>query len=238
MEKIVMKISGEALKDSNSSISEEKLDIVYQSIKMLLDNNKSLILITGGGNIWRGRSHKNMDDNTKDSIGMLATVMNSLALRDYLTKNNIKSYLCGSFLIEGIVPKYNKEECLEHLNNNEVIIISGGVGLPFTTTDFACVQRALELKADYLLMGKNIDGIYDKDPKKYKDAVKYDELTFESFLDIQIKNGLSNQGVIDVNALSLLCAHKLKTILYKIDDKDAIKKIINKEKVGTIIKEQ
>lgn len=238
MERVVFKVSGEALKVENASIHHDKLEIIYQSVQLLKKFDKQIILIPGGGNLWRGRNNQTMRQSIADSIGMMATMMNGLALYDYLCSKKEAVYLCSAFGIDGMIDKYNIMNCLHQLENGKIVIVSGGVGLPYTTTDFACVQRAIELDADYILMGKNIDGVYDKDPRKYKDAYKYDTITHDELLDIQRKNGLGNLGVMDNNALSLLCEHRINAYLYQVDDKEALPKILSKKKSGTLITSQ
>lgn len=238
MERVVFKVSGEALKGTNTNISEEKLEIIYQSIKLLKDSDKQLILIPGGGNLWRGRNGKSMTMSMADNIGMMSTMMNGMALYDYLHTKKEKAYLCSAFGVDGMIDKYNIMTCLQKLEEGNIVIVSGGVGIPYTTTDFACVQRALELNADYILMGKNIDGVYNKDPRKYEDAYKYDQITHDELLDMQRRNGLSNLGVMDNNALTLLCAHQINAYLYQVDDKEALSKILAKKKTGTYITSQ
>lgn len=235
MKRVVFKVSGEALKNNDDPISQITLDTITKSIKKLVDHHLEVIVICGGGNFFRGRSGEFLNKEVADNIGMLSTIMNSLALNDFLKMNQIDTSLVSSFKIEGMIEKYNISNELENLKKHKVIIIAGGVGMPNCSTDFACVERAVELNADTIIMGKNIDYIYDKDPNIYHDAKKYQTITHEELLTNQIKYGIEKLGIMDITALSLLSRFKIRTILYKASDPQGIEKILNHNNPGTII---
>ncbi len=236
MKRVVFKISGEVFKENNLNISESKLYKVGQDIKKLYDNNLEIIVICGAGNLWRGRFSKAMKEVNADNIGMLGTTMNSLALYDELTRINLPVKIYNSFLIEGMIDSYNISKCQEDLHNRKIIIIGGGSRLPLCSTDFACIQRAVELDADTILLGKSVDGVYNKDVKKYDDAKKYDEISSLDILKEHISNGAKSLGILDLTAESLLVKYNKDVFVFDMNDNKAIDEIIKGENPGTIIK--
>ncbi len=233
MKRIILKISGEAFSNDTNSIDEKSLNNIAKDIKLLRKKQIEVVIITGGGNIWRGRSCPYMDDVLKDEIGMLATMMNSLALADSLTKLNIKVKVRSTLEVEGMIKKYNPIEDRNLLNDN-ILIIAGGVGLPFHSTDTALVQRAIELKCDTVLMGKNIDGVYDKDPK-LGNAKRYDKITHQELFDNHIKVGPTSQGIMDMSAETMLLEHPIDVIVYKATEKNAISRLLTNNLIHTLI---
>ena len=222
-----MKISGESLKNEEL-LSNDMLDKVFNDIKDLQTSNHQLILILGGGNFWRGRINCDISNPISDRIGMLATVMNGLALNDYLNKKGIISSVYSAFNIEGFVEKYNYNKVLNDLNNNKVVILSGGLGIPNFSADMNTVEKAIEFNADIILMSKNIDAIYDKNPKE-KDAKKYNVITHEELLNNQIKYGINHQAVIDIEAMITLCKYKIPIYLYGTKSNFNLKDLDNNE---------
>lgn len=233
MKRIVFKISGEALKEENDIISILKLTEIANNIKKIYDNNIEIIIVVGAGNIWRGRNNSSMNPVNADNVGMIATSINSIILYDKLKEMNLPVTIYNSFLIDGIIETYNVNKCKEDLQNKKIVIIGGGSRLPLCTTDFACIQRAIELEADTCLFGKSIDGVYDKDPNKY-DAVRYDEITRMDVLKNHL-NSSDELGVMDITAEALLTKYNINVLVFKVDEDNIIDKIINNEKVGTKI---
>lgn len=235
MKRVIFKVSGESLKEDNTCISDIKVTEVCNKIKKLIDSNLEVIVVSGAGNIWRGRNSLEMDAVNADSIGMLATTMNSIAIYDKLIGMNVKTKIYNSHLIDGVLDSYNAIKIKEDLKSGYAIVLAGGSGLPLCSTDFACVQRGIELDADTILLGKSVDGVYDKDPNKYEDAVKLDRITHEELLKNHIINGTESLGIMDITAESLLAKYKLEVLVFDVTDETSIDKIINKEEIGTKI---
>lgn len=231
--RVVVKISGEVLKEDNN-ICDSMLKKILDDVKLLKQNNYDAILVVGGGNFWRGRNNLDIDSIISDQIGMLATIMNSLAINNYLNNNGIISNVFSAFEVDGITKKYNEYDVNKALKKNKVIVLGGGLGIPNFSTDMVTIEKAVQLKADMIIMAKNIDGIYDKDPKE-NDAKKISEITHEQVLLNQIKVGIDKQGVMDFEALATLAKHKIPLYLYSAKDKDGLKAIINKENRGTLV---
>ena len=227
--RIVLKISGEALKNGNN-ISEEKLEKIYKNILEIKDNNE-LIIVVGGGNFWRGRNKLNIQSSTSDYIGMLGTVMNALAINSYLNKKGISSSCYSAFEVLGIIKKAISTDIENDLSSGKVIILGGGLGVPNLSTDMTTISKAIEYNADLILMAKNIDAIYDKDPK-YEDAKKIEEITHEELLNMSIGQGLGSLTVLDLEALVELAKHKVPMHLYNFENIDSIKEVLD-GKTGT-----
>jgi len=221
--RIVLKVSGESIKGSNN-ISDECLDNIYEQIMDIgLDNE--IILVLGGGNFWRGRNNLDIDDAISDQIGMLGTVMNSLAVCSYLNKKGIEACCYSAFDISGIINKENYFDVVRNLSSGKVIIFGGGLGVVNLSTDMTTVSKAIEYKADFILMSKNVDGIYDKDPKLF-DAKKIDKLTHEELLFLSLNDGTSSLKVMDLEALSALAKFKIPLYLYNANSIKTIKDVI------------
>ncbi len=229
--RIVLKISGESLK-KDQNIDEKALEKVLNEIKKLKKDNE-LIIVVGGGNFWRGRNKLNIDKETSDYIGMLATCMNALGITSYLNKHNINTKCYSAIDIKGIIEKESITNIKKELKDN-VIVLGGGTSLPGFSTDMTTVNTALNYDADIILMSKNVDGIYDKDPKE-KGAKKYDNLTHEQLLDMSIKQGIDGLLVMDFEALSSLVKHQIPLYLYNNNDIDDINEVLNGNK-GTKVR--
>lgn len=235
MKRVIFKVSGESLKEGDACISDNNVTEVCNKIKKFVDAKLEVIVVSGAGNIWRGRNSSEMDAVNADSIGMLATTMNSIAIFDKLIKMNIKTKIYNSHLIDGILDSYNAIKIKQDLKDGYVIVLAGGSGLPLCSTDFACVQRGIELDADTILLGKSVDGVYDKDPRNHEDAIKYDVMTHEELLKNHIYNGTESLGVMDITAESLISKYKLDVLVFDVNDESSIDKIVNGENIGTKI---
>lgn len=231
---IVLKISGEALKDENN-ISTLMLTRVLNDVKYIQSKGYNVILVCGGGNFWRGRNKLDIDNSISDEIGMLATDMNALAISSFFNKNNIKTKVYSTFEIENFIPKYTKEKALEDLNENYVVVLGGGLGRPFISTDLATVTRAYELNSDMIIMAKNIDAVYDKDPK-LEGARRYSVISHKELLDNQNKMGKDTLGVMDYEALLFIEKTKPTIYLYNAKNENGVIDILNGRNPGTIIK--
>ncbi len=231
---IVLKVSGEALKDE-SNISSLMLSKVLEDVKYIKSKGHNVILICGGGNFWRGRNKLDIDNAVSDEIGMLATNMNALALGSYFNNNGVKTKVYSSVEVEKFIPKYDREKTLNDLNDGYTVILGGGLGRPFISTDLATVTRAYELNSEMIIMAKNIDAVYDKDPK-FSDAKKYDIISHKELLDNQNKIGKEKQGVMDYEALLFIERTKPTIYLYNVKNRNGIIDILDGKNPGTIIK--
>lgn len=230
--RIILKISGEALKGESKSIYDEAIikEVSYR-IKKLTESGVQVGLVVGGGNIWRGRNDSSMTQVTSDSIGMLSTVLNALAVKDFLNDVGCKAEVLSSVEMNKFCDYYTVRKAEEILEQGAVVIFAGGIGNPFFSTDTTAAMRAAELNADVILLSKQgVDGVYDKDPLKNKDAIKYSELTY---CDI-IEKGLK---VMDSTAASLCISTCIPILVFGMDDMDNIIRVVNGEKIGTVIKE-
>ncbi|MDO4369584.1 MAG: UMP kinase [bacterium] len=227
--RLVLKISGESLKGTNN-IGEESLKEVCNKIKDLSQQNE-LIIIVGGGNFWRGRNTLPIKNATSDYIGMLATIMNTLALSSYLDEIGVSNRAYSSFDIPGVIKKASYKKVISDLALSKVIIFGGGLGIPNLSTDMTMVSRAIEFEADAILALKNIDGVYDKDPKE-GNAKKFDLLTHQELFDISFKEGTSKLMIFDPEALVSLLKHKIPVYVFNYKDLDNISDVFN-GKIGT-----
>ena len=227
--RVVLKISGESL-SGNSCIDSLMLDRVLAQVKELsLDNE--VILVVGGGNFWRGRNDLNINKVVSDNIGMLATVMNGMAISSYLNECGIKSRCYGSFDVSGMLERENVSSVLDDLSNGYVVVFGGGLGVANLSTDMTTVSKAISYDADFILMAKNVDGVYDKDPRKF-DAKKFDILTHQELFDLSIKQGASSLMILDIEALAALVKHRIPMYIYNSSDVSSICDVID-GKVGT-----
>ena len=227
--RVMLKLSGEALSgDVGFGFNNETTNAIINDIKTALKDDIELAIIVGGGNFMRGKTLSNIDKYKADQIGMLSTYMNGIYLSSMFNNAGIDNYLCGSVELPGVVEVFNKDKCNDAFKNNKVVIISGGTGHPYFTTDTGVVLRALELDCKEALLGKNIDAVYDKDPKTNSDAKRYDTLTFKEMTDKQLK-------VIDLTASSLCLDTNLTLRIFLLNAPNSIIKAIKGENIGTLI---
>lgn len=227
--RILLKLSGESLMGNHKhGIDPLRLDDYAKQIKEVQKEGIEIAIVIGGGNIFRGvsESSKGMDRVQADYMGMLATVINGLALQASLEDNDVPTRLQTAIKIEAIAEPYIKRKATRHLEKGRVVIFGCGTGNPFFTTDSAAVLRAIEINADVILKGTRVDGIYDEDPEKNKNAVKFDSLSFDEVL----KRGLK---VMDTTAFTLSQENNLPIIVFDMNTKGNLKKIINGEAIGT-----
>lgn len=229
MRRIMLKFSGEALAGKNEFGFDFKfIDSICKQIKKVFNKNLQICIVTGGGNIVRGKQLKELDKYKADEIGMLSTCMNSLYLQSVLKLNGIDSEIFGAFSVSDIANLFSKDKINEALNNGKVIILSGGTGHPYFTTDTGVVLRSVELNCDELLLAKSIDGVYDKDPKINKDAKKYKKVTLKEIIDKKLE-------VIDLSASIMCLENKLNLRVFSLYEKNAIIKAIKGKNIGTLI---
>jgi len=230
--RILLKLSGESLMGDNEyGIDPKKLNDYAQEIKTVADLGVQVAIVIGGGNIFRGLkgASQGMDRVQGDYMGMLATVINSMALQSELEKLQIPTKLLSGITIDPICESMSRLKAVNYLINGNVVIISGGTGNPFFTTDTASALRAVEIEADIILKGTRVDGIYTADPEKDKTAKKYEEITFEEVY----QKGLN---IMDLTAFTLCKENKLPILVFNMNIKNNLKKIVEGEKVGTIVK--
>lgn len=230
--RILLKLSGEALAgEKGTGIDTTVLDSIALGVKAALDTGIQIGIVIGGGNIFRGvaASAQGMDRASSDYMGMLATCINALALQDAFEKIDMVTRVQSAITMSEIAEPYIRRKAIRHLEKNRIVIFAAGTGNPYFTTDTAAALRAMEINADVIMKATKVDGIYDKDPVKHKDAVKFDEL---SYMDV-LKKGLQ---VMDSTAISLCMDNKLPIITFNLKDPANIKRVALGEKVGTIVK--
>lgn len=230
--RILLKLSGEALAgEKGTGIDTSVLDSIALGVKSALDTGIQIGIVIGGGNIFRGvaASAQGMDRASSDYMGMLATCINALALQDAFEKIDMVTRVQSAITMSEIAEPYIRRKAIRHLEKNRVVIFAAGTGNPYFTTDTAAALRAMEINADVIMKATKVDGIYDKDPVKHKDAQKFDELTY---MDV-LKKGLQ---VMDSTAISLCMDNKLPIITFNLKDPANIKRVALGEKVGTIVR--
>lgn len=231
--RIVLKLSGEALAgQQGNNIDPSVISSIAQQIKEIIAMKVEVAIVVGGGNIWRGiaGSAKGMDRATADYMGMLATVMNSLALQDALENLDVPTRVQTSIEMRQVAEPYIRRRAIRHLEKGRVVIFAAGTGNPYFSTDTTAALRAAEIEANVILMAKNkVDGVYSEDPEVNPDAIKYDELTYMEVLN----QGL---GVMDSTASSLCMDNNIPLIVFNISEKENIKRVICGEDIGTVVR--
>lgn len=228
--RILLKISGEVLAGGKGmGIDYDTVLNICSAVKECVDMGVQVGLVVGGGNFWRGRSSGDMDRTRADHMGMLATVMNSLALADALEHLKVPVRVQTAIAMQQIAEPYIRNKAVRHLEKGRVVIFGCGTGNPFFTTDTAAALRALEIDADIMFKATNVDGVYDKDPHKFEDAKKYATLSFDEILSHDLK-------VMDGTAASLCRDNSIPILVFNLDDPQNIVKAIKGENVGTVVK--
>lgn len=228
--RILLKLSGEALAGKERfGLNNEVISSVVDQLVKVHEMGVEIALVIGGGNFWRGRQGTNMDRATADQMGMLATVMNSLAMMDAIEQRGIPVRVQTALNMISVAEPYVLRKALRHFEKGRIVIMACGTGNPYCSTDTAAAQRACEINADVLLMAKNVDGIYDSDPRTNPDAKKYDEL---SYVDI-ISKGLK---AMDSTAATMCMDNDVPVLCFALDEKDSIVRAVCGEKRGTLIK--
>ena len=229
--RILVKLSGEAIGKDGRGIDNEKLEKVVDQIVEIHKAGVEIAIVIGAGNFWRGKYGKDyMERTTSDYMGMLATTLNALALQDMLESKNVDTRVMTAIEMKQIAEPYIKRRATRHLEKGRVVIFGCGIGSPYFTTDSAAALRAVEMEADVILLAKNVDGVYNKDPKKYDDAIRYDKVTYMQSIS-------ENLGVMDTTAITLCMENKTPILVFALMEKDSLKKAISGEKIGTIIEE-
>ncbi len=229
--RILLKLSGGALMGNRThGVDPERIKAYCKEISELVKTGVEIAIVIGGGNIFRGLSaaSNGMDRVQADYMGMLATVINGLALQSTLEESGIQTRLQTALKMESIAEPYIKRRAVRHLEKKRVVIFSAGTGNPFFTTDSAAVLRAIEINADVILKGTRVDGIYNLDPEKNKDAIKFEHLTFDDAITKKLK-------VMDSTAFTLSKENNLPIIVFNMNKPGNLKKIIDGKQIGTIV---
>lgn len=230
--RILLKLSGETLAGSKGTgIDFDKVLDVCKEITEIAKVGIEVGIVVGGGNFWRGRSNQQMDRCTSDYIGMLGTTMNALAIGDAFKQLGQPVRVQTGVEMRQIAEYYIKDRAVKHLSNKRVVVFGCGTGSPFFSTDTAAALRAAEIGADALIKATNVDGIYDKDPKKHDDAVKIDEITYLEVLNKKL-------NVMDTTATSLCMDNDIPILVFDINKSGNLKKLIEGKKIGTVVKNE
>ncbi|MFO8067880.1 MAG: UMP kinase [Bacteroidales bacterium] len=230
--RVLVKLSGESLAGQSSyGINQEALDLYINEICEVADKGVQIAIVVGGGNIFRGLqgSGKGIDRVQGDYMGMLATVINSLAMQSALKVKGVEATVLSGIAIDPVCEKMSRNKAVNYLQKGHVVIIAGGTGNPFFTTDTAAALRAVEIEANAILKGTRVDGVYDKDPEKSKDAVKFDKLTFEEAYKKNLK-------IMDLTAFTMCKENNIPVIVFDINKKGNLSTILIKgDNPGTLI---
>lgn len=229
--RVLLKLSGEALageqeRGINMQVVQRTANIIAQCHKL----GVQIAVVIGGGNFWRGRSSGDMERTCADKIGMLATVMNSLALGDALNAAGVPNRVMSALVMPQIADVYTRDAAVRHLNEGKVVILSCGTGNPYFSTDSTSALRGLELNCDVFFKGTMVDGVYDKDPHRYPDAKKYHTLTFTQMLEQEL-------GVMDLTAAVLCKDNHLPVYVFDMTDPQNIVRAVTGEDIGTLVRE-
>lgn len=227
--RVMLKISGEALAgEKGFGLDQPTIDAIADKIKECYDMGVQIAIVVGGGNFWRGRTGEGMDRTRADHMGMLATVINSLALLDALEQKGVETRVQTAIEMRQIAEPYIRLKAMRHLQKGRVVIFACGTGNPFFSTDTTAALRAAEIDAEVILLAKKVDGVYDSDPHINPDAKKFKELRF---LDV-LNRGL---GVMDSTATSLCMDNDIPILVFGLNDPENIKRVMMGEDIGTIV---
>lgn len=229
--RVLLKISGEALAgEAGFGIDNDVLDVIANEIKDIRDSGIEIAIVVGGGNIFRGvkGAVKGMDRASADYMGMLATVLNCLALQDALERKNVFTRVQSAIEMRALAEPYIRRKAVRHLEKGRVVIFAAGVGSPYFTTDTTAALRAVEMNCQVLLKATNVDGVYSDDPKIKKDATRFEEI---SYMDV-LQKGLK---VMDSTAISLCMDNKLPIIVFNLREHGSMAKVIQGQNIGTLV---
>ena len=229
--RIIIKLSGEALaNDTGFGIDQKKMNEVVRQLKVVHDKGVEVGIIIGGGNFWRGRqADPAMNKATADHMGMLATVINALALQDAIERRGVPVRVQTALTISRVAEPYILRKALNHLEKGRIVIFACGTGNPFFSTDTAVALRAAEINADLILLAKNVDGIYDSDPKLNPNAKKYSEISYIDFITQGLK-------AMDTAAVTICMENKTPILVFGLNEKNSIVRVLNGENLGTWIR--
>ena len=232
--RVLLKLSGEALAGDNKDLIIVK-DVIMplaETIKRVRELGIDVGIVVGAGNIWRGKvaEEVGMDRSNADYMGMIATIINAMALGDILNRIGVKTKVVTAFEVKGVTEEYEKEKTLQYLDEGNVVIFGGGTGKPFFSTDTCAALKAIDIKADVILMAKNgVEGVYSDDPKINPEAELYSELDYHTILAKQLK-------VMDKAAVAITNQANMEIVVFNMNDMNNIIKVVNGDKIGTIIR--
>lgn len=227
--RVLIKLSGEALAGEDKfGVNPEMTTKTAAQIKEIHDQGVQIAIVVGGGNFFRGRTGKNIDRATADYMGMLATVMNALALQDSLLSIGCDAKVMTAIEIRDMAEGYSRRKALDYLDDNKVVIFGGGTGSPFFSTDTTAALRAAEMNAEVILLAKNIDAVYSEDPNVNPDAERYEELTYMDIVEKELR-------VMDLTAATLCKDNDIQLYVFAMAEEGNLMKVINGENVGTLI---
>ncbi len=227
--RVLLKLSGEALAgDKGFGINNDVVNDIAVAIKNIQEIGVEVAVVVGGGNFWRGRTSEGMDRTTADYIGMMATVMNAMALQDALENIDVATRVQTAIDMRQIAEPYIRRRAVRHLEKERVVIFGAGTGNPYFTTDTTAALRAAEMEAEVILLAKNVDAVYGKDPKIHDDAIKFTELTYMEVIQKELK-------VMDSTATSLCMDNKIPIKVFKLTTENIIR-AVSGENIGTIVK--
>ncbi len=227
--RVLIKLSGEALSgEQGFGINQEVLQKVIKQIIKVVAQGIQVGIVIGGGNFWRGRQGTQMDRTTADHMGMLATVINALALQDAFEQAGIPTRVQTALTITRVAEPYILRRAIRHLEKERIVIFACGTGNPYFSTDTGAALRAAEIQADALLLAKNVDGVYDSDPKKNADAKKYSKLTYLDFIKLEL-------NAMDIAAVNLCKENSIPIIVFALNEPNSIENVLKGNKIGTIV---
>lgn len=229
--RVIIKLSGEALAGENGfGLDDDTIERICHSIRAVHDKGLEIAIVVGGGNFWRGRSSHLIERAQSDSMGMLGTVINALRVQASLENMGVETRVQTAIQMQDVAEPYIRRRALRHIEKGRIVIFAAGAGLPYFSTDTTAALRACEIQADCILIGKKgTDGVYDSDPNKNPDAKKFDSLTYRDVLNLGL-------GIMDSTATSLCMDNDIPSIVFGIDDPVNLERVVNGEKIGTIIK--
>lgn len=229
--RVLLKISGESLA-SGFGFDYDKLHTIAASVVSVWKSGIEVVIVIGAGNIWRFRdtTESGIERTASDAMGMLATIMNAVALQSAIEKLKCPTRVCSAINVPQLAEPYLRRRCERHLEKGRIVICAGGTGNPYFTTDSAAALRALELSCDVILKASTVDGVYDKDPKKFKDAKKYEKITFQEAIEKNLK-------VFDQSAFSLCREQNLPIVVFNFLKKNAFLDAATGKNIGTLVKD-
>lgn len=229
--RILLKVSGEALAGpKGNGFDDDTMRAICAGIRQAYETGAQIGIVVGGGNFWRGRSSGEMERTCADKIGMLATVMNCLALADALEQVGVPAEVQTSIVMPQVAPAFTRNDAVRAMEQGKVVLFGGGTGCPFFSTDTASALRAIETGCDIMFKATMVDGVYDKDPKKHTDAVKYDTLTFSEVLEKKL-------AVMDGTAATLCRENGLPILVFDLADPANIARAVRGDNIGTLVQE-
>ncbi len=229
--RILLKLSGEALRQGpDLEIDPHIVKRIADEIKVVKDMGVEIGIVIGGGNIFRGlsASARGMDRVAADHMGMLATVINSLALQDFLEKDGIPTRVMSAIRLEAMAEPYIRRRAIGHLEKGRIVIFAAGTGNPYFTTDTAAALRSIEIGANAILKATKVDGVYDKDPEKFDDAIKIKQITYADVVDQRL-------GVMDTTAVTLCWENKIPIVVFKLLEHGNLKRVVTGEPIGSVV---